>query len=140
MVAQIGIGVGLRPPIEDLRKSRCLAATGGKIPLQNEYEYNVALAGEVDDVLGDDGSSLCSSDRRELGVPGRSKSDLGYVDGVVTVDLPENFRCCGGEHLIDQESCHVSNAWRCSAKARLRAASARLRSIRSRISSGCAAA
>jgi hypothetical protein len=104
MVAEVGVRVCPCPSAENLGKRGRLAAAGGKIPLQHEYERHVTLTGEVGNVLGDDDSRLCSSERRGLSVLGRSKSALGYVDGVLTVDLPQDFRGGGREHLIDQET------------------------------------
>jgi hypothetical protein len=66
---------------------------------------------------------------------GGPKTYLGDVDRVMTMGVSQKRGGSYGEHLIDQKGGHASNASRCSDVRRLRSASARLRSIRARISS-----
>src|ERR1035437_979158 len=106
----------------------------------DEEEDGVALGGEVRDVLGDNGPALRAGGCRDVRVRCAAQASFADVDRVVTVLFPQQAGRCCREHLIDQERGHASSAWRCGAVLWLRSAIARLRLIRSLISSGCSAA
>jgi hypothetical protein len=44
----------LRPAVENLGERGCLSTSCGQVLLEHEYEHEVALGGEVHDVLGQD--------------------------------------------------------------------------------------
>jgi hypothetical protein len=140
MVTEIGIRGITRPAVEDPGQGGSLPASRWQVLLQDEHQDNVALRGEVRDILGDDGPASGPGGRRHLRVGGRSKACLGDMDGIVAVLGAQELGRGRREHLIDQEGGHARRASRCRAVWRLRSAMARLRSIRSRISSACSAA
>ena len=137
---EVGVGVVLRPAVEDLCKCGGLPATRRQVLLQHEHEHGVAFDGEVRDILGDDSAAFRPGDCRHLGVVGAAEAHLGDVDRVMTVGVAQEYGCGRREHLVDQEGCHASSVSRCCDVLRLRSAMARLRSIRSRTSSECSAA
>jgi hypothetical protein len=97
------------PAIDELRQSGSLSPADGKAALTYEHEHQVAFTGEVHDVLGHERTILFSGRGRDVGIVGCSKPDLGDVNGIVTVAIPEQLRGLRREHLVDQEP-QVSSA------------------------------
>jgi hypothetical protein len=54
MRAQIGVGVLLRPAVESLGERGGLATACGQVLLEHEHQDDVALGGEVRNILGND--------------------------------------------------------------------------------------
>jgi hypothetical protein len=54
MGTEIGVGVLLRPAVENLGERGGLSTARWEILLEHEHEYDVAFGGEVRDVLGND--------------------------------------------------------------------------------------
>ena len=85
MGAEVWLGVGLRPPVEDLCECGGLSTPCGQVLLQNKYEDDLAFGREVHDILGDESATFGPSGRRDLRIVGRSEADLGNMDRVMTV-------------------------------------------------------
>lgn len=111
-MAEVWVGISLRPAIEGFRERCCLCAPNRQVPLKNEHEHNVALGGEVCDVLGDDSSALRTGSCRDLRVLGGLEADLSYVHRVVVIGITQEHGGCDWEHLVDQELDHASSAAR----------------------------
>jgi hypothetical protein len=140
MVTEIRIGMVSVPAVQDPGQRGSLPASCWQVLLQDEHQHQVALGGEVPDVLGDHGPAFGPGSRRDPRIVGGPQADLTDVDGIAAVsgvqELDRGYR----EQLVDQEGGHASRAARCCAVWRLRSATARSRSIRSRIWAECSAA
>ena len=134
-MAEVGVGVLLRPAVENLRERGGLSTAGWEVLLEHEHQYDVAFGSEVRDILGHDRPAFPPGNRRHLRVFGCPKTGLGDMDCVVTVGVAQERCGSYGEHLIDQKGAHASSASRCADVRRLCSAIARLRSIRTRTSS-----
>jgi hypothetical protein len=56
----------LRPAIEDLRECSGLAAACRQVLFQHEHQHDVALGGEVSDILSDYGAAFGPCDHRDF--------------------------------------------------------------------------
>lgn len=68
MDTEIGVRVVLRPAVEDLGECCGLSAARGQVLLQDEHQRDVAVSGEVSDILGDKSPAVCPGDCRDLRV------------------------------------------------------------------------
>ena len=127
----VGIWEVLCPAVEDLRQRGGLPSSRWQVLLQHEYQDDVAFRREVCRVLGYNSPALSPGGRGDLGIVRRPQPDLGHVHSVLAIGVAQDPGRCYRKHLIDQERCHASSAWRCSAILRLRSIASRLRSIRS---------
>src|SRR5579863_4976674 len=91
--AEVGVGMLPRPLVENLGERDGLSASRGQVLLQHEHQYDVALGGEVCDILGHDRPGFTTGDRSHVRVFGCSKTDLGDMDRVMTVSLAQEY--CG---------------------------------------------
>jgi len=140
MVAEIGIWKVLRPAVENLGQGGTLPTSSRQVLFQDEHQDYVTLRSEVRHILGDDSPALRPGRRGDLAVIGGPQACLGDVNGILSIAIAQQSGRGHREHLIDQERRHARRASRCRAILRLRSVMARLRSIRSLISSRCSAA
>jgi len=143
VVAEVWLGVRLDPAMEHVGEPCRLRSAAREVPLQHDDQHEVALVGEVGDVLRDHRTPLATCLLRDLCVVGGPHPDLGDVDRISAVPLAEDLGGSGREHLVDEQTDHwgyASRAWRCSAASRLRSSVLWLRSMRRSISSRCSAA
>src|SRR5271165_3874381 len=103
MGTEVGVGMLLRPAVENLRERGGLSASRWQVLLQHEHQYDVAFGGEVCDILGHDRPAFASGDRSHVCVFGCSKAGLGDVDSVMAVGVAQEHRSSYWEHLIDQK-------------------------------------
>ena len=140
MVTEIRIGMVSVPAVQDPGQRGSLPASCWQVLLQDEHQHQVALGGEVRDVLGDHGPAFGPGSRRDPCIVGGPQAGLSDVDGIAAIPGAQEFGRSYREHLVDQEGGHASSAARCRAVWRLRSPMARLRSIRSRTWPACSAA
>src|SRR5580704_8786686 len=132
--------MGPVPAVQDPGQRGSLAASRWQVLLQDEHQDQVALGGEISDVLRHDGPALGPGGRRDLRIVGGPQAYLSDVDGIAAIPGAQEFGRSYREHLVDQEGGHASSAARCRAVWRLRSPMARFRSILSPIWVECSAA
>lgn len=99
--ADVGLGVVARPPVE--QDGKVLAHPVGWYPrLEYTDDDDVALAGEVLHVLGDQGAMFVSGDCDDFPIRSGVDAAVSDVDGVVS-QLGEPRACAAREHLVDKE-------------------------------------
>src|SRR5262252_5024269 len=89
VVAEVGIGMILCPPVECPGESRCLSASLREVLVEHEDEDQIMLCGVVGDVLGNDSPPFSSRGRRDGRVVGGLQADLADMGGVMTVFLAQ---------------------------------------------------
>jgi hypothetical protein len=97
MGTEIGVGMLLRPAVENLGERGGLSTARWEILLEHEHEYDVAFRGEVRDGLGHDRPAFPPGNRRHLRVFTCPKTGLGDMDCVVTVGVAQEHRSSYGE-------------------------------------------
>ena len=79
MRAEVGVGMLVCPPVENLGKGGSLATARGQVLLEHEYEHDIAFGGEVHDVLGNSRPAFPPSGGRHVYIFGCSETDLGEL-------------------------------------------------------------
>lgn len=140
VVAYVRVAILGCPTVQQTCETLGLASSRRQILLEHEDEHEVALAGEVHDVLGDQDPPVRPRGRCDVRIRRGTKAYLRHVNCAEPMLITQKLGGSGRVHPVEQKRDQRSRAWRSSAACRLESAASALPKMRASIASRCAAA
>ena len=94
-MTDIRIGIRGRPPVKQNGQALGLSAARREIPLEHEHEHEIALSGEVCDVLSNEDIAFGTRESRNRGIVGAAQAEVRDMRCVVIDLFAEQSRCRG---------------------------------------------